>query len=92
MKSQHAGKVGPARLSAAVIGGSGVIALAALGVAIGQQETHGDVNGVQANGTGMTVGATYTETTPSTAPEKGLRVTPTIKGPAPLPSEEAAAK
>ena len=72
----------------AVIGGSAVVAMGALGIAIGQG--HG-VDAV-AKSSQMTVGATSTETTPSTLPGKGMVAKPTIKGPAPLPSEEAAAK
>lgn len=72
----------------AVIGGSAVVALGALGIAIGQE--HG-VDAVAKSGQ-MTVGATSTETTPSTLSAKGEVAKPTIKGPAPLPSEEQAAK
>jgi hypothetical protein len=93
MESRHMGKALAARRLAAAIGGSAVIALAALGVAIGQQETGGwGDQATFANSSDMSVGATYTETTPSTLPAKGVKATPTIKGPAPLPSEQAAAK
>ncbi len=75
------------KLCAAVIGGSAVVALAGLGVSIGQ-DAGGDA---VAKSSSMTVGATSTQTTPSSAPATGM-AKPTIKGPAPLPSEEEAAK
>jgi hypothetical protein len=46
---------------------------------------------VVAKSTTMHIGGTTTQTTPSNAPAVGV-AQPTIKGPAPLPSEEAAAK
>jgi hypothetical protein len=93
MGSRNLGKALSVRRLAAVIGGSAVISLAALGVAIGPQETSGwGEQTAVANSPGMTVGGTSTETTPPAQPAKGWRATPTIKGPAPLPSEEAAAK
>jgi hypothetical protein len=39
----------------------------------------------------MQIGSTSTETTPSSAPAVAM-AKPAMKGPAPLPSEEAAAK
>jgi hypothetical protein len=77
---------GNLKTAAAVIGGSAVVTMAALGVAIGDKP---DVDSVAKPN--MTVGATSTQTTPSTVPAIGV-ASPTIKGPAPLPSEEAAAK
>ena len=75
------------KLFSALIGGSAVVVLAALGVAVGQQSAGDAV----AKSSLMTVGGTSTQTTPSAAPAVGV-ARPTIKGPAPLPSEEAAAK
>ena len=75
------------KLFSALIGGSAVVVMAALGVAAGQQSAGDAV----AKSTLMTVGGTSTQTTPSTAPAVGV-ARPTIKGPAPLPSEEEAAK
>jgi hypothetical protein len=75
------------KLFAAVIGGSAVVTLAALGIAIGQ-ESGGDA---VAKSSSMSVGGTTTQTTPSSAPAVGV-AKPTLKGPAPLPSEEEAAK
>jgi hypothetical protein len=77
---------GTLKTSAAVVGGSAVVTMVALGVAIGGKP---DADTVAKSK--MTVGVTSTQTTPSTVPV--IRVaSPTIKGPAPLPSEEAAAK
>ena len=73
------------KLFAAVIGGSAVVTLAALGVSIGQGSD------AVAKSPSMSVGPTTTQTTPSSAPATGM-AKPTIKGPAPLPSEEEAAK
>ena len=75
------------RLCAAMIGGSAVIAMAAIGLIVAQEH---DGAAVAKSGS-MTVGATSTQSTPSNAPAVGV-AKPAIKGPAPLPSEEAAAK
>jgi hypothetical protein len=77
----------PVKMCAAVIGGSAMVALAALGVAIGQESG----GAAEAKSSSMSVGGTTTQTTPSAAPATGV-AQPTIKGPAPLPSEEAAAR
>jgi hypothetical protein len=88
MELQHVGKTATGvKLFAAVIGGSAVVALAALGIAIGQ-ESAGDA---VAKSSSMSIGKTTTQTTPPSAPATGAAV-PAIKGPAPLPSEEEAAK
>jgi len=88
MEFQNAGKGRTnIKLFSALIGGSAVVVMAALGVAAGQQSAGEAV----AKSTLMTVGGTSTLTTPSTAPAVGM-AQPTIKGPAPLPSEEAAVK
>ena len=75
------------RLCAAMIGGSAVIAMAAIGLMVAQEHAGDPL----AKSGSMTVGATYTQTTPSNAPAVGV-AKPDLKGPAPLPSEEAAAK
>jgi hypothetical protein len=75
------------RLCAAMIGGSAVIAMAAIGLMVGQEHAGDPV----AKSGSMTVGATSTQTTPSKAPAVGV-AKPAMKGPAPLPSEEAAAR
>ena len=64
------------KVFAAIIGGSAVVALGGMNAAFAQEHTGQDM----AKSSTMTVGATSTETTPPTAPS--------IKGPAPLPSEE----
>jgi hypothetical protein len=61
---------------AAVIGGSAVIAMAGLGIAIAQQSE------VVASGK-MNLGSTSTETTPSTVPVVA-KAKPAITGPAPF--------
>ncbi|HEX2283303.1 MAG TPA: hypothetical protein VHI10_00530 [Mycobacterium sp.] len=76
------------KLLAATIGASAVVAMGALGIAFGQEQSGGDA---VAKSTSMSVGSTSTQTTPPAAPATGVAA-PTIKGPAPLPSEEAAAK
>ncbi|WP_326545778.1 hypothetical protein QGN32_18655 [Mycolicibacterium sp. ND9-15] len=70
----------------AAIGGGAVLGMAALGVAV--PHTSGAATLAKPN---MTVGATSTQTTPAKAPAVGMAV-PAMKGPAPLPSEEEAAK
>ncbi|WP_264010195.1 hypothetical protein [Mycolicibacterium flavescens] len=76
----------PVRTAAAVIGGSGLIVLAAVGAA--GAESPGSAPVARSD---MTVGATSTQTTPPNAPAVGVAV-PGRKGPAALPSEEQAAK
>jgi hypothetical protein len=71
------------KVFAAIVGGSAVVALGAINAAFTQEHTSQDV----AKSSTMTVGATSTETTPPTAPAIG-EAAPSIKGPAPLPSEE----
>ena len=72
------------KLLAAVIGGSAVVALGALSLTAVQEHA-----GPQplAKSTSMTVGATSTETTPSTV-EATTMAAQAIRGPAPLPAEE----
>lgn len=76
MPNRSAQRKNNLKRASAVIGGSAAVALAALGVAVGQES-------------GTTAGATVTGATTSTTPVK--MASPTIKGPAPLPSEQAAA-
>jgi hypothetical protein len=72
------------KLLAAVIGGSGVIAMGALSVAMAQEQA-----GPQAvaKSTTMTIGSTTTLTTPPTV-EATTMAAPVLRGPAPLPTEE----
>jgi hypothetical protein len=72
------------KLLAAVIGGSGVIAIGALSVAVAQEHAGEDS---AAKSTTMTVGSTSTETTPA-AVEATTMAAPAMRGPAPLPTEE----
>ena len=67
----------------AVIGGSVVVMLGVLGVALGQEQASpGSVAS-----SGMSTGGTVTASHPPTAPKTAM-ATPRIKGPAPLPPEE----
>jgi hypothetical protein len=70
------------KLLAAVIGGSGVIAM--MSVAIAQEQTGQES---AAKSTTMTVGSTSTETTPPTV-EATTMAAPALRGPAALPAEE----
>jgi hypothetical protein len=71
-------------LLAAVSGGSGVIAMGALAVAVAQEQPgHESL----AKSSSMTVGATSTETTPATVKATTMAA-PAMRGPAPLPAEE----
>jgi hypothetical protein len=72
------------KLLAAVIGGSGVIAMGALSVAVAQEQV-GEESA--AKSTTMTIGSTSTETTPA-AVEATTMAAPAMRGPAPLPAEE----
>ena len=73
-----------AKMFAAIVGGSAVVALGALSASIvGGQTAPASASGAPA----MTTGATITETTPPNA-EAVQEAKPSIKGPAPLPSEE----
>lgn len=75
------------RLCAATIGASAMVAMAAIGLMVAQEHD----GATEAKSRPMTMGATSTLTTPSNAPAVGM-AKPTMKGPAPLPSEENAAK
>jgi hypothetical protein len=72
------------KLLAAVIGGSGVIAIGALSVAVAQEHAGEDS---AAKSTTMTIGSTSTETTPAEV-EATTMAAPALRGPAPLPTEE----
>lgn len=76
-------KRGNVKVFAAIVGGSAVVAIGAMNVALTQEESGQNM----AISSTMTIGATSTETTPSAAPAIG-EAAPAIKGPAPLPSEE----
>jgi hypothetical protein len=70
------------KLLAAVIGGSGVIAMGALSVAVAQEQGRASA----AKSTTMTGGSTSTETTPSTI-EATTMAAPALRGAAPGPAE-----
>lgn len=72
------------KVLAAVIGGSGLIAMGALSVAVAQEHAGEDS---AAKSTTMTLGSTSTETTPAVV-EATTMAAPAMRGPAPLPSEE----
>jgi hypothetical protein len=72
------------KLLAAVIGGSGVIAMGAMSVAIAQEQAGQES---AAKSTTMTIGSTSTETTPPTV-EATTMAAPALRGPAALPAEE----
>jgi hypothetical protein len=72
------------KLLAAVIGGSGVIAIGAMSVAIAQEQAGQES---AAKSTTMTIGSTSTEATPPTV-EATTMAAPALRGPAALPTEE----
>jgi uncharacterized membrane protein YkgB len=72
------------KLLVAVIGGSGVIAMGALSVAIAQEQAGQES---AAKSTTMTIGSTSTETTPQLV-EATTMAAPALRGPAALPTEE----
>jgi hypothetical protein len=75
------------RLCAAMVGASAIVAMAAIGLMVAQEH----VGDPTAKSSTMTIGSTTTQTTPTTVPVVGM-AKPDIKGPAPLPSEEARAR
>ena len=72
------------KLLAAVIGGSAVMAVGALSVAIAQEQAGQES---AAKSTTMTIGSTSTETTPALV-EATTMAAPAMHGPAALPAEE----
>jgi hypothetical protein len=77
-----------AKLVAAAVGGSAVIAMGAFSLAVTQEQA-GSVTAAKSNS--MNLGPTATMTTPP-AIEATQMAVPAIKGPAPLPAEEQAAE
>jgi hypothetical protein len=71
------------KMFAAIIGGSAVVTLGALGAGI----IEGQAAPAFAAGSGATLGATSTQSVPPSAPAIAVAA-PSIKGPAPLPKEE----
>ncbi|WP_102143691.1 hypothetical protein [Mycobacterium hubeiense] len=77
-----------AKMLAAYIGASALVALIAVGVLAAVDSPEEAETGAYPK---MTLGETTTQTTPPHAPVSS-KALPPIKGPAPLPSEEEAAK
>lgn len=77
-----------AKLLAAVIGGSAVVTMGALTMAIHQQPAASDNVAVGQ----MTMGPTSTASAKPATVEATSMAVPSLKGPAPLPPEEAAAE
>jgi hypothetical protein len=75
------------KITAAIVGGSAVVALGAFSTALPLEQS----GPVVAKSSAMNIGSTSTETTPSAVPATSMAV-PVIKGPAPLPSEQQAAE
>lgn len=86
MASHSARRSTRIRAVSAAIGAGAIAAMAVLGMAA-EHSTTGPATAKPA----MTVGSTSKQTTPAKAPAVGM-AKPAIKGPAPLPSEEEAAK
>jgi hypothetical protein len=72
------------KLFAAIVGGSAVVTLGAVSVGVVEGQT---APAHAAGSAQMTLGAASTDTTPPNAPAVA-EASPSIKGPAPLPTEE----
>ena len=84
----HSSKPNNVKLFAAVIGGSAVVAMGALSTAFSQELGPNMV----AKSSTMTIGSTTTTAKKPPTVEATSMAVPTIKGPAPLPSEQQAAE
>jgi hypothetical protein len=84
MKSNQQARQGRVKVFAAVIGGSAVVAMGALSVALDEEQAPGASGGVATGATfiqgSMTMGQTATTTTPPTAPETSVAA-PAVKAP-----------
>ena len=81
MKSNQQVRQGQVKVFAAVMGGSAVLAMGALSVALHEEQASGESGGVATGATfiqggGMTLGQTATTTTPPAAPETSVAVPP----------------
>jgi hypothetical protein len=76
------------KLLSAVLGGSALLAMGSLSLAVHQEQIGPDTT---ARSSTMTIGSTTTATTPPKVEATSMAV-PAIKGPAPLPSEQQAAE
>jgi hypothetical protein len=85
MKSNQQVRQGWDKVFAAVIGGSAVVAMGALSLALHEEQASGAPGGVATGatfiqGSSMTMGQTATTTTPLAAPETSVAV-PAVKAP-----------
>jgi hypothetical protein len=84
MKSNQQVHQGRVKVFAAVMGGSAVVAMGALGVSLHEEQASGASGGVATGATfvqgPMTLGDTATTTTPPTAPETSVAA-PAVKAP-----------
>jgi hypothetical protein len=81
MKSNQQVRQGRVKVFAALTGGSAVVAMGALSVALHEEQASGASGGVATGATfiqeaSMTMGQTATTTTPPTAPETSVAVPP----------------
>ena len=80
MKSNQQVRQGRVKVFAAVMGGSAVVAMGALNVALHEEQASGASGGGATGATfiqgSMTMGQTATTTTPPTAPETSVAVPP----------------
>jgi hypothetical protein len=81
MKANQRVRQGRVKVIAAVIGGSAVVAMAGLSMALHEEQAPGASGGAAAGATfiqggGMTLGQTATTTTPPAAPETSVAVPP----------------
>ena len=80
MKSNQQVRQGRVKVFAAVIGGSAVVAMGALSVALHEEQASGASGGVATGATfiqgSMTMGQTATTTTPPAAPETSVAAPP----------------
>ena len=85
MKSNQQVRQGRVKVFAAVMGGSAVVAMGALSVALHEEQVSGASGGVATGATfiqegSMTMGQTATTTTPAAAPETSVAAPP-VKAP-----------
>jgi hypothetical protein len=84
MKSNQQARQGRVKVFTAVVGGSAVVAMGALSVALDEEQAPGASGGVATGATfiqgSMTMGQTATTTTPPAAPETSVAAPP-VKAP-----------
>jgi hypothetical protein len=84
MKSNQQARQGRVKVFTAVVGGSAVVAMGALSVALDEEQAPGASGGVATGATfiqgSMTMGQTATTTTPPAAPETSVAA-PAVKAP-----------